>query len=65
MTVEELRAKWQSQPIHYLSEEEIGFLFQELNRCDCANCRKWLCLVPCPAGERQMERIAAAMGGRF
>jgi hypothetical protein len=65
MTVEELRAKWQSQPIPYLSEEEIDFLFQELNRCDCDTCRKWLCIVPCPAGERRQERIIESMGGRF
>jgi hypothetical protein len=32
---------------------------------DCATCRKWLCLVPCPAGERQQERIIESMGGRF
>jgi hypothetical protein len=32
---------------------------------DCASCDKWLCITPCPAGQRQMERVAEAMGGRF
>jgi len=28
---------------------------------DCQNCGKWMCLVPCPSGQRQHERMAAAM----
>ena len=30
---------------------------------DCENCRKVLCVIPCPAGERVQSRMDAAMEG--
>ena len=32
---------------------------------DCGRCRKLLCLVPCPAGERGTARIVRSAGGRI
>jgi hypothetical protein len=53
------------------AERANAKMFQELYTSklapanDCASFDKWLCITPCPAGQRQMERVAEAMGGRF